>query len=106
MYSKDYIANINHGRESLQNEIEILRQIDSNCSYLIHLYEVYETKNSIYLVLDLLSGGELLTKLQEKKENLKATELRRIMLNLLMALDHLHSKNIGHRDIKLENLIF
>lgn len=33
---------------------------------LINLYEVYETTNSIYFVLDLLSGGELLHRVRDK----------------------------------------
>lgn len=37
-----------------------------NHDNLIHLYETYETTNSIYFVVDLLEGGELLHRLREK----------------------------------------
>ena len=46
------------GVEGLINEINIMREINSE--YCLKLYETYETNNSIYLVVDLLSGGELL----------------------------------------------
>ncbi len=34
--------------------------------HLINLYEVYETANSIYFVLDILNGGELLNRVRDK----------------------------------------
>ena len=34
---------------------------------LIKLYEVFETQNSIYLILDLLEGGQLLNKIKKEK---------------------------------------
>jgi hypothetical protein len=36
------------------------------CENSINLYEVYETTNSIYFVVDLLQGGELLNRVREK----------------------------------------
>lgn len=38
-----------------------------NNDHLIHLYEVYETTNSIYFVVDLIDGGELLNKIRSKE---------------------------------------
>jgi serine/threonine protein kinase len=46
------------GKESLINEIKIMRSLDSE--FCLRLYETYETTNSVYFVIDLLSGGELL----------------------------------------------
>ena len=42
-----------------------MREIDH--SNLLHLYEVYETVNSIYFVVDLVEGGELLNRFKDKE---------------------------------------
>jgi len=41
-----------------------MRKIDNQ--YLIKLYEVFETENSIYMVMELLEGGSLLEYLRQK----------------------------------------
>ena len=58
--------------------------------HLIHLYEVYESTNSIYFVLDLVNGGELLHRVREKGLLTEST-LQQLMTRLLLALDHLHT---------------
>lgn len=50
--------------------------------HLIHLYEVYETTNSIYLVVDLLCGGELLHRVRNKN-HFNERDLRIMTRNLL-----------------------
>ena len=49
---------------------------------MIKLYEVHETTNSIYFVLDMLSGGELLTRAKEKGF-LSEDVLKNLIFNLL-----------------------
>lgn len=39
--------------------------------HILHLYEVYETTNSIYFVLDMLDGGDLLHKIKVKSNILE-----------------------------------
>jgi len=45
------------GKESLINEITILRKI--NHKNLLQLYEIFETDNSYYIITNLLTGGTL-----------------------------------------------
>ena len=91
------------GREALLNEIEIMRKL-SGRKDLLQMYEVYESKNSIYFVMDLLEGGELLQDL--KPEFLyKESKIASILKNLLEALSFLHEKKIIHRDLKPENIL-
>ena len=53
--------------------------------HLINLYEVYETTNSIYFVVDILNGGELLHRVRDKG-NMREDDLKPLMRNLVLAL--------------------
>jgi len=68
------------------------------------MYEVYENENYIFLVKELLKGGELFHKLKGHG-SYSEEYASRIMQKLLSALAYIHSKNILHRDLKPENLI-
>jgi serine/threonine protein kinase len=71
---------------------------------VLKVYEVFETKHSIYLVIELLEGGELIKRIKEKNK-LSYKDIAKLMKCLLSALDHIHSKGIMHRDLKPENIL-
>ena len=79
-----------------------MRQLNSD--HLLRLYEIYETSNSIYFVLDNINGGELLHRIKEKGQ-MSAFHLSKLMRNIMKAINYLHQKNIMHRDLKPENLL-
>lgn len=61
------LLNINlkyYNQEALINEIELMRAL--NHPNIIRLHEVFETDNSLYMVLDLLEGGQLYDKIKAK----------------------------------------
>jgi len=65
----------------------------------------FETEESVHTVMELLTGGELFDHLKERKR-FSEVEAADVALQLLGALDHLHSQDIVHRDVKLENLVY
>ena len=77
------MASQHKGKESLINEVGVMRNLRNE--HLINLYEVYETTNSIYFVVDILNGGELLHRVREKG-NMTEADLKPLMRNLLLAL--------------------
>lgn len=79
-----------------------MRTLDSD--YCLRLYETYESTNSIYFVVDLLQGGEMLNQIK-KEAKLTIKEVMTIMKGLIKALQHLHSRGIMHRDLKPENIL-
>lgn len=50
---------------AIQTEVEIMSQIDH--PNIIKLYEVYDEKQKLYMVLELMTGGELFDRIVEKE---------------------------------------
>ena len=71
---------------------------------IIQIYEVFENKKYYFFVMEYASGGDLL-QLMKKQSKLSETTARGIFVQLLKGLKAIHSKNILHRDIKLDNIL-
>ncbi|CAG9321517.1 unnamed protein product [Blepharisma stoltei] len=84
------------------NEIEILRNLDH--PNIIKLHRVYESDTHIYLVLDYIKGGNLLSRLHARGP-ISEKQSKKFMEKLLGLLNYLEERDIVHRDIKLENIL-
>ncbi|PKI32492.1 hypothetical protein CRG98_047116 [Punica granatum] len=71
---------------------------------VIRMYEVMASKTKIYIVLELVTGGELFDKIASKGR-LKEDEARKYFQQLINAVDYCHSRGAFHRDLKPENLL-
>ena len=71
---------------------------------IIHIYEVFENKEKMVLVMEIAAGGELYDFLSERK-CLEENEARRIFRQIATAVYYCHKHNICHRDLKLENIL-
>jgi calcium/calmodulin-dependent protein kinase I len=90
-------------RESILTEISILKNVSH--PNIIRLHQIFESKKKIYLVTELLEGGELFDMIVERGHFSEA-EASRLIAKVVDAIAYLHSKNIVHRDLKPENLLF
>ncbi|RLN99142.1 hypothetical protein DYB28_001268, partial [Aphanomyces astaci] len=89
-------------KELLRTEIAILKLVKH--PHIIHLKDVYENKHHIYIVTELLSGGELFNKIVGRSRYTEA-ESRTVMKPLFESVAYLHKMGIVHRDIKPENIL-
>ncbi|XP_076313286.1 serine/threonine-protein kinase BRSK2-like isoform X5 [Tachypleus tridentatus] len=88
--------------QKVEREIAIMKLIEH--PHVLGLYDVYENKKYLYLILEHVSGGELFDYLV-KKGRLTPKEARRFFRQIISALDFCHSHCICHRDLKPENLL-
>ena len=101
-FNKTSVLQNPNGKASLWKEIEILRSI-SGKKNIITLHEVHETKNSIYLIMDLVEGRDLLSLIRNSEITLDM--IREIAYGILAGLEALSQDNIFHRDIKPANIM-
>jgi len=86
----------------LEREIKIMKKLKHQ--HILPLIEVFEDKDSIFLVLELVTGGELFDKIVERG-NYNENDARKIVSQILDAVQYLHSEGVVHRDLKPENLL-
>lgn len=88
--------------EQFHTEIQALRSLHH--PNIITLYDVYITDEKIFIVMELMEGGELFDYVVQKG-TLNEEEASKIVRKVTSALVYMHSKNIIHRDLKPENLL-
>jgi len=89
--------------DSLENEIRVLRRLDH--PNVVKLLEAYESKASVYLVMELVTGGELFDRIVEKGSYTEK-DAADLIKQVLSAVAYMHSEGVVHRDLKPENLLY
>ena len=90
-----------------QREIDILIKADH--PNIIKMYEYFESKNNLYLIMEECNGGELFDKIIEHIDNEEMyteKEAAEIILQVMSAIEYCHNNGICHRDLKPENLLY
>jgi len=87
---------------SIMSERTLLSKL--NNPFIVNMYFAFQDYSNLYLVMDLLSGGDLRYHLSKKKK-FSEKETKFFISNIILALEYIHSKNVIHRDIKPENLV-
>jgi serine/threonine protein kinase len=106
LFNQQYYALKIINKEAFPPECEIKRShlCDLDHPFIVKLQHAFQTKDKLYLVMDLLIGGELMFHLKngevfnEKRARFYAAEI-------LLALEYLHGKDIIYRDLRSENVM-
>ena len=75
--------------------------------HVVTLEEVFEGEDELFLTQELCEGGDLFDRLDEQPDYCYTEEgCARVIKQIISAVSYLHSKDIIHRDLKLENFLF
>jgi len=91
----------------IKAEIAILEKLKHPS--IIQMVEIFEKRSNrgkprVYIVMELVTGGELFDRIVEKK-NFSEGEARRVLRTVLQSLEYAKEEGIAHRDLKPENIL-
>jgi serine/threonine protein kinase len=78
--------------------------VSLSTNYVCPLVKVMASKTKIYIVMELVTGGELFDKIASRGR-LKEDDARKYFQQVINAVDYCHSRGVYHRDLKPENLL-
>ncbi|XP_067677206.1 serine/threonine-protein kinase Nek8-like isoform X1 [Haliotis asinina] len=91
-------------RQSALNEVKVLSMLHH--PNIIEYYENFLEDKALMIVMEYAQGGTLLDYLQSRNSNLlEEEEILKFFAQMLLSLQHVHSKNILHRDLKTQNIL-
>eukprot|EP00549_Striatella_unipunctata_P000632 CAMPEP_0118690010 /NCGR_PEP_ID=MMETSP0800-20121206/9826_1 /TAXON_ID=210618 ORGANISM="Striatella unipunctata, Strain CCMP2910" /NCGR_SAMPLE_ID=MMETSP0800 /ASSEMBLY_ACC=CAM_ASM_000638 /LENGTH=552 /DNA_ID=CAMNT_0006587509 /DNA_START=405 /DNA_END=2063 /DNA_ORIENTATION=+ len=89
----------------LQEEVNVLRELRGHDN-VIKLYDVFCVDNELFIITELGRGGDLFHLLTtHPKHGVTEAYAAKTVAEMLSAVAFLHSRNICHRDLKLENWV-
>ncbi|XP_029798540.1 tyrosine-protein kinase Fer [Suricata suricatta] len=84
-------------------EAKILKQYDH--PNIVKLIGVCTQRQPIYIIMELVPGGDFLSFLRKKKDELKPKQLVKFALDAVSGMSYLESKNCIHRDLAARNCL-
>ncbi|KAK7880063.1 hypothetical protein WMY93_033271 [Mugilogobius chulae] len=93
----------NKEESQLKNEVSILQTVSH--PGVVTLQDMFESPEKVFVVMEKLQGDMLEMILSSEKGRLPERITKFILTQILVALKHLHSKNIVHCDLKPENVL-
>jgi calcium-dependent protein kinase len=94
-------------KKQFKTEIDLLKATDH--PNIIRLFDIFEDKDYIYLIMEECNGGEFfdsLAKRAKEKQMYTEKECAKIFKQILEAVNYLHAHGVCHRDLKPENILF
>ena len=100
--NKEKIKNERQKRK-IKQETSIMETL-SKSKNIVKIFETYETKKHICIVMEYICAGDLLTYIK-KRSKLTEPVAKFIFKQIILGLKHIHDNGIIHRDIKLDNIL-
>ena len=89
-------------QEKIFKEINVLRHLDH--PNIVRIYEYFHTNRFIFIVMELITGGELFDRIVSAK-SLSERSAARYAEQIFQAVAYMHTQGFVHRDLKPENIL-
>ena len=95
------------GNGQVFQELEIMEELArENCENILEVIETFEDDESYYVVTKLMAAGDLFNYIcLQPTQPLEEDLTKKIIRQVATGVQELHSRNIIHRDIKIENIL-
>jgi len=100
IYEKSRLTS--YDRDCTTTEVELLKSLKH--PNIISVRDCIDTRSKLYLVEELMTGGDLLEAIRKKKV-FSEKEACRVFIQIMTAIAYLHANGIAHRDIKPDNIL-
>ncbi|XP_053322824.1 myosin light chain kinase family member 4 isoform X2 [Spea bombifrons] len=90
-------------KEEVKNEIQVMNQLNHN--NLVQLYDAFESRNDIVLVMEYVDGGELFDRIIDDNCNLSELDTILFIKQICEGIQYMHQMYIIHLDLKPENIM-
>lgn len=88
--------------QHIKAECSILQALNHPC--IIRIHDVHETSDALYIILELVEGGELFDRIVAHGQFDEATA-KFLFRQMAIGVKYLHDHSITHRDLKPENIL-
>ncbi|XP_075031176.1 ribosomal protein S6 kinase alpha-3 isoform X1 [Calonectris borealis] len=95
---------IDKSKRDPTEEIEILLRYGQHPN-IITLKDVYDDGKYVYVVTELMKGGELLDKILRQKF-FSEREASAVLFTITKTVEYLHAQGVVHRDLKPSNILY
>lgn len=92
-----------YSMEDLTQELKYHSRLGPHAN-IVNLIHHFETEAHLFIVLEFCSNGDLYEAIRFGRGPLEYGNVREFMLQLVSAVEHMHSRGVYHRDIKPENI--
>jgi len=90
------------GLADMHGELNVMSKLEHD--NIVNFKEVFDHPDGFYVVMELISGGELFDRIIELRR-FTEKDAAATMVQAFKAIEHMHDNNLVHRDIKPENLL-
>ena len=100
---KEMLCRNTRTAKQLYREISIMKSLSH--PNVVNLYDTLQTSNNIYMVMELVEGGELFQKIVDTRKGLEESIARSYFQDLILGVRYVHQQGVAHRDLKPENIL-
>ena len=96
------IKKFQHRMKKIQYETELMKRF--NHKNITKILEVFNDEEYMLIIMEYINGGNLFS-FVKKRRKLSEKMAKFLFRQIILGIQHIHSKNVVHRDIKLENIL-